>query len=199
MMATFKHWLTGVRFYIAGATLLVTGLVVWWTETAYGGSSLTTIRCQETFAWLALSLMVLAISIGPTAKLFPKLPGKSILFEARRLIGVSAAWFATLHVGIAYFVQFSTANPFSLPAEYRNAFGLGVVALAILLAMAFTSFDKAFNGMGIWWFRLHRFIYVAIMLVLFHIFYDRRACFRTAGSHGNFCHSCTIISCLCGY
>ncbi len=62
------------------------------------------------------------------------------------------------------------ANPLTLPTKYQQSFALGTVALIVLLAMAFTSFDKAFKKMGIWWFRLHRFVYVALLAILAHSF-----------------------------
>ena len=86
------------------------------------------------------------------------------------MLGIAAAWFASLNVGIAYIDQFKAANPFKLPAEYQLAFVVGAVALVILLVMAFTSFDAAFRKLGIWWFRLHRLVYLAILLILFHAF-----------------------------
>jgi sulfoxide reductase heme-binding subunit YedZ len=169
-MNTLRYWLKGIRFYIAVGSLIVTVLTIWWAQTAYGGGQLATIRTQEIFAWLATLLLTMAISIGPTYKLFPHLVGRKLLFDARRLVGISAAWFAVLHAGTAYIVQFGTVNPLHLPANFRTAFAIGAVALLILLAMALTSFDKAFRSMGIWWFRLHRLVYVAALLVLVHIF-----------------------------
>lgn len=170
MIDMLRYWSKGVRLYIALGTLLVSALVVWWAQTAYGGSSLVSIRTEEVFAWLATGLLAAAVSIGPVYKLFPRLGGRQIWSDARRLIGVSAAWFAALHVGIAYIALFKSANPFSLPGNYKLAFLLGVLALLGLLAMAFTSFDGAFRTMGVWWFRLHRVVYAVIVLTLFHIF-----------------------------
>ena len=169
-MNTLRYWLKGIRLYIAMASLLVTALTILWARAAYGGSTLYPIRVEEVFAWLALGLVAVAISIGPAYKLFPKLGGKQLLFDARRLLGVSAAWFASWHVGIAYLNLFHAANPLSLPMQYRWSFLAGGFALIILLAMAVTSFDAAFKRMGIWWFRLHRFVYVAIGLALLHAY-----------------------------
>jgi sulfoxide reductase heme-binding subunit YedZ len=169
-MNILNYWLTGIRIYIAIASVAITGLILWSVETAYGGTSLATIRMQEIFAWISLALLVVAISIGPIFKIFPRLAGRRIWFESRRMIGVSAAWFATLHVTITYIVLFKVANPFSLSSYYRNSFAIGGIALLILLAMAFTSFNKAFQLMGIWWYRLHRLVYLSIVLILLHIF-----------------------------
>jgi DMSO/TMAO reductase YedYZ heme-binding membrane subunit len=61
-------------------------------------------------------------------------------------------------------------NPFSLADTYQQSFALGGIALIILLAMALTSFDRAFRGMGAWWFRLHRLVYAAVLLAVLHAF-----------------------------
>jgi sulfoxide reductase heme-binding subunit YedZ len=170
LTTSLKEWPKGIRLYIALATLLVTAEVYWYTNTVYDGSSLAAIRLQEIYAWIALSLLLISVSIGPAYKTFTKIPGKSLLFDARRMLGVSAAWFASLHVLISYFDQFGGANPFKLPDAYKLAFAVGLIALLVLLAMTATSFNAAFRKLGIWWFRIHRLVYLAILLILFHAF-----------------------------
>lgn len=167
---TLVMWSKGVRFYIGIATILVTFEVWLWASSSYAGTSLFSIRLAEIYAWLATICLTIAVSIGPTFKVFKNLPGRRQFFDSRRLLGVSAAWFATIHTLIAYIALFKAPNPFSLPSAYQRSFAAGLVALIILLAMAFTSFDKAFKGMGVWWFRLHRFVYVAVGLTLLHAF-----------------------------
>ncbi len=169
-LQTIAGWRKGIRLYIGLASVLVTIEAIWWAQVTYGGTNLYATRLEEVFAWIALAMLALAVAIGPTYKLWPHLPGRRILFDARRLIGVGAAWFAALHAAIAYVSLFRAANPLSLPGTYQQSFMFGVVALVILAAMAFTSFDKAFKGMGIWWFRLHRLVYVALLASLFHGF-----------------------------
>ena len=167
-MHTISYLLKGVRFYIAIAILLVSVDVVWWTYTLYGTTPLFTIRTEEVFAWLSLFLLIFALLIGPTCKIFPNLPGKKILFDSRRLIGIGAAWFALLHVLIAYVGLLKTPNPLHLPKTYGTSIILGAISLLILLLMAFTSFDAAFSKMGVWWFRLHRFVYLALTFSIIH-------------------------------
>ncbi len=164
------HWTRGIRLYIGIAALLFTALSIWWAQSVYGGTSLFAIRLEQLYAWLGLGLIAMAVTIGPLCSVWSSIPGKQMLFDARRLLGVSAAWFSTLHVFISYGALFRFANPFTLPTLYQQAFAIGAGASLILLAMAFTSFDKAFHGMGIWWFRLHRFVYGAILLALIHAF-----------------------------
>lgn len=170
ILTTIRHWLGGIRFYIALITLIATAEIYWWTVSVYGDSSTTLIRLQEIYAWTAVGFLVAALSVGPLTAIFKNLPGKSLLRDARRMFGISAAWFASWHVGISYVSQFQAANPFSLPGEYQLAFGLGLLAFVILLALTFTSFNAAFRKLGIWWFRLHRLIYLAVLLILLHAF-----------------------------
>ncbi len=167
---TLGHWRKGVRLYIAVATLVVTLETWWWASASYSGTILFATRLEEVYAWLALGLLIMAVAIGPVYSTWPRLPLKSIMFDARRLIGISAAWFASLHATIAYVALFNSANPLDLPRNYQQSFGLAVVGIIILLVMAFTSFDRAFRGMGIWWFRLHRFVYAALLVSLLHAF-----------------------------
>jgi len=171
MAKTFDigYWLKGIRLYIAVGIGMASVEIWWWAHSAYIGE-LATIRAQETYGWFSVGLLAAALAIGPLCKLIPQLPGKGMLFDARRLLGVGSAWFASLHIGLAYGSQFKFANPLSLASEYQTAFALGVVALIILLAMAFTSFDRAMAKMGKWWFRLHRLVYAAGLLTLVHIF-----------------------------
>lgn len=170
LLAQIRRWPQGIRFYIALTSLVVTAQVYWYVDSVYGTSNTATIRLQEIYAWTSVSLVLVTLSIGPLCALMPKLPGKAMLRDARRLLGVSAAWFAAWHVGISYWLQFRAANPLSLPGVYQRAFLVGIIALLILLALALTSFDAAFKRMGRWWFRLHRLIYLSVLLILVHAF-----------------------------
>jgi DMSO/TMAO reductase YedYZ heme-binding membrane subunit len=171
LLTTLKFWAGGVRLYIGIGIVLLSLQAWWWAEEAYiGDPDLITSRLHEAYGWLSLLFLASALAIGPAYKLAPKLPGKSVMRDARRLIGVGAAWFATLHVAIAYFVSFKAINPTNIVEPYSRAFLLGVLALLCLWALAFTSFDAAFKGMGIWWFRLHRLIYAAVGLAVWHAF-----------------------------
>lgn len=165
-----RYWFGGIRIYIGLAAVLVTFAVWWWGHTLFGGSQLEIIRIQEVYGWLTVGLLALVLAIGPVTKLFPKIPGKAIIFDSRRALGLSAAWFALLHTLIVYFKQFQAANPLTLPVTYQQAMLLGAIALAILLAMAATSVNAIFKAWGIWWFRLHRLVYVAVIAILVHAF-----------------------------
>jgi sulfoxide reductase heme-binding subunit YedZ len=168
--ATLNHWIHGIRIYIALAIALLSLEIWWWAASTYGGSSLFAIRLEETYAWFSVGFLCTALAIGPVCGIFKRIPGRNMLYDARRLFGIGAAWFASLHIFIAYEAVFQFANPLHIPGQYRQSIVVGSVAWLILLAMAFTSFNAAMKRMGKWWFRLHRFVYVAIALSLLHAF-----------------------------
>lgn len=165
-----RYWLAGIRLYIGIGIVLASAEALWLTQSLYGGSSLATIRLQEIYAWLSVALLLSAVAIGPLLKVFPGLPWRTQLHESRRLVGIGAAWFGFWHAAISYVGLFHAARLSSLAGLYQRSFALGMLALIILLLMAFTSFDKAFHSMGKWWFRLHRLVYVAVLAAVMHAF-----------------------------
>ncbi len=170
-LRTARHWAGGIRLYIAIGIMLLTAQTWWWAGITYGDSpELMASRLHEIFGWQSLALLAVALGIGPVYKLAPNLAGKRIMRDARRMLGIGAAWFATLHAGVAYIISFQAVNPFNLSTTYKQAFLLGAVALLLLLALAFTSFNGAMKGLGIWWFRLHRAIYAVAGLAVWHAF-----------------------------
>jgi sulfoxide reductase heme-binding subunit YedZ len=166
---TVQFWAKGVRLYIAAGTLIISAQAWWWAHTAFTGDpSLIAARLHEVYGWLALALLAITLGIGPAYKLVPGMGGAKLMRDARRLLGISAAWFASLHAAIAYIVSFQAVNLLEITAPYRQAFLLGGLALLVLLALAITSFNGAMKYLGIWWFRLHRLIYVAVVLAVLH-------------------------------
>lgn len=170
MITRLRAWRRGVRLYIAIMIGLLTLEVAWWAQTAYGGSSLMSIRVTQVYAWLALGLLGVTMLVGPLYKVFPQLCGRALMRDARRMIGIGAAWFAGWHAAIAYFILFKAPNPFHVPGTYQLTFSIGLLTLIVLMVLALTSFDKAFRSMGAWWFRLHRTVYAASALGLLHAF-----------------------------
>jgi sulfoxide reductase heme-binding subunit YedZ len=183
-----QYWLGGIRLYIGVAAVLLTLEVWWWAQTLFGGTQLEAIRIQEIFAWLSIIFLALTLLVGPVTKLSPKIPGIAVIRDSRRALGIAAAWFATLHVSISYFKQFEAANPLTLPLSYQHAMLLGVIALLILLAMAATSVNILMKKMGVWWFRLHRLVYPAVILTLIHAF--------MIGAHAVTTTVLIILSCI---
>jgi sulfoxide reductase heme-binding subunit YedZ len=170
LLNTLRFWSRGIRLYLSAGILLVTLEVWWWVTVVVPSTQLQIIRVQEIFAWLAIGLLALTLLIGPGMKVFSGIPGKGIIRDSRRMIGIGAAWFASLHAAVAYIKQFNGSNPFSLPKLYEQSLLLGVIGLICLLALAFTSVNAIMRSWGVWWFRLHRLVYVAALAGLMHAF-----------------------------
>lgn len=170
ILTTLQTWQRGIRLYIAAAIGLVSVEVVWWSISLFGSTRLAAYRIEEFYAWFAVGLLAITLLVGPFLKIASQLPtsAKRMIGDSRRMLGIGAAWFASLHATTAYLSQFRTSNPFGLPTHDLQAICLGFVAVICLLALALTSFDRAMKTMGIWWFRLHRLVYLAALAGLMH-------------------------------
>ena len=112
-------------------------------------------------------LLISVLSLTPLRLLFPRSKLVNAFNRHRRRIGVSAFFYVTLHL-FFYFVYeggFST-----LPENLKKPFILsGATAFLILLLLASTSTNWAVRRLGgRLWKRIHRLVYVAALLVVFH-------------------------------
>ena len=170
MKQTLVFWTQGVRMYVGVAIGLITLEVFWWSQVSFSEPRLATIRLQEVYAWLSLAVLLTTILIGPAISIFPHIAGKQQLRDARRLLGIGAAWFAVLHASISYLIQFRGSNLAGLPRSYQQALALGAIGIIVLLILVFTSFNAVMKLWGVWWFRVHRLVYIGILAALMHAF-----------------------------
>ena len=113
----------------------------------------------------ALQLLTLSVSVTPIIFL----TGKRDLNPARRLLGLYAALYATLHfsifVGLDYFFDWELIKD----AIFEKPFVLvGFGAFLILSVMAITSTKGWKRRLKKKWKPLHRFVYLAAALVTLH-------------------------------
>lgn len=123
--------------------------------------------------FVACILLVTVLAFTPLRVLFPKSPVVVALNRHRRLVGVSAAVYATLHVATHVIYQGGTewsAIPSILHTAVTKPFQLiGLIALTILLILAVTSLRVMVRWLGgRRWKNLHRLAYVAAGLVAYH-------------------------------
>lgn len=149
--------------------------------------TLQTIRIEQFFGFISLGLLYLAILASPLTKVFPNLPGKEAYLHARRAIGVSAFYYAFLHVYITFFQQLDGFSGIKyLNHTYSLSLLGGVFASGVLCIMAATSFDWVVDHMGYkHWKLLHRLVYFASLAVLLHVMligphYDKGLSFLSA-------------------
>jgi sulfoxide reductase heme-binding subunit YedZ len=121
----------------------------------------------------AAVLLAVVLSFTPLRVLFPKWQIALAVNRHRRLVGVSAAAYATLHFTTHLLYEGGTslaALPPILHTAVTKPFQLaGLISLSILLVLAVTSFRPMIRWLGgRRWKMLHRLVYVVAVLVCYH-------------------------------
>lgn len=161
-----------IRYYILiGSLVLAAGLYIFYAY-QLGSGPLFDIRLEEAYGFLSLGYIYIAILASPLYKAFPEAPLRAGYLQARRAIGVAGFIFALLHSIIAFFGLLQGFNGLGfLDHKYLVSLSWALLALIILAALAFTSFDGAVTAMGKWWKILQRFVYLVVLAILIHILY----------------------------
>ena len=122
---------------------------------------------------VACLLLVAVLTFTPLRVLFPGSPVVQALNRHRRLVGVSAAVYACLHLATHIIYQ-GGADPSQIPSILHTVLNkpfqlVGLIALTILLVLAITSLRVFVRWLGgRRWKNLHRLAYVAAALVAYH-------------------------------
>jgi sulfoxide reductase heme-binding subunit YedZ len=149
----------------------------------------------------AVYMLLACLTITPLRRLSPKI---AFLIRFRRLIGLYAFFYATLHLATYTFLfsgydlpmvltAISAGHPGAIVQEWkvvwprilddllkRRFIQVGLFAWVILLALAVTSpafILRAMGGKN--WQRLHRLIYVAAIAAVIHYWWLVKTCVRT--------------------
>ncbi len=154
--------------YAAAAGLA--GLVYVSITSHFGLTTLGKIRLAEVYGFLSAGCLYIALLIGPLYGTFRDFPGYPFMNRARRAFGVSCFLFALTHSLMSFFwlLQGFAGLPF-----LSGAFGINLIfaalALFILFLLFATSTDWAFETLGMYWKKLHRFAYLAGVIVFLHV------------------------------
>jgi sulfoxide reductase heme-binding subunit YedZ len=119
----------------------------------------------------ALRLLVLSLAITPVRRLFPRL---GWLIRFRRLLGLFAFFYATLHLGtyIALYAGFDV-NTMAADIAKRRFITMGLTAWLLLLPLAATSTLWAIRKLGgKRWNRLHKLVYAAAVCAVVHYWWQ---------------------------
>lgn len=112
----------------------------------------------------AFFLLCISTMIGPLAVLWPKAYVQ--LIEPRRAVGISVFVFALAHYLLVAALYFNFNFPL-LTSFLPNQ--LGLMAFAILIALAATANDWAVKNLGSQnWKRLQQLVYLAFLLIFAH-------------------------------
>jgi DMSO/TMAO reductase YedYZ heme-binding membrane subunit len=164
------------RFYILAISGLLSVATAAYLRLQISSDQLYYIRTQQIFGLFCILYWYLALIISPIGYVIGKRHIKQLEF-ARRAIGVTAAYFATLHAAISLWGQLGGISELSLlPSLFKWSLGGGAISLLILLILTVTSLDKAIELMTYKkWNWLHRLVYGGLILAILHIW--------TIGSH----------------
>lgn len=160
-----------IRFYILASTASISLLVISVLRLAVESDQLFYIRVEQLFGYLCILYWYIALLISPLKRVVGETTPMQLLAFGRRAIGVSAAWFALLHVFVSLWGQIGGISGLALlPTRFAWSLGLGTVALIILLLMAATSFNKVIAFMTFpRWKWLHRLGYFGGVLAMAHL------------------------------
>jgi sulfoxide reductase heme-binding subunit YedZ len=117
--------------------------------------------------FVACVLLAVVLTFTPLRVLFPKSGLVQALNRHRRLVGVSAFFYALLHLATHLLYEGGFAI---LASDVKKPFLLtGLLAFSILLVLAITSLSRAVRWLGgKRWKKLHRLAYLAAALVAYH-------------------------------
>ena len=129
----------------------------------------------RTLGKTALNLLLLTLAVTPLRQLL-KAPQ---LLRLRRLLGLFAFFYAALH--FAAYVVLELQFDFPMLGEdiaRRPYITIGFVAVLLLAALAATSTQRAMRRLGRRWQALHRAIYPAAVLAVWHYAWQVKADLR---------------------
>jgi len=141
------------------AALLVRGML---TGTL-GVNPAETIQLQ-TGRW-ALKFLFISLAVTPVRRL----TGWNVIIQFRRMLGLFAFFYATLHFASYFAFDLNFAIDTMVTDVYKRPFiALGFTAFLLLIPLAVTSTRGWIRRLGKKWTQLHRLVYVAAILATIH-------------------------------
>lgn len=115
----------------------------------------------------AIILLMLCLAVTPAHIWF----GWKQIIPLRRLLGLYAFFYAALHLIIFLWLDYLLDPQLIVEALFSKWYALiGLAAFLIMLPLAVTSTRAAMRKMGKRWKSLHKWVYVAGVLVVLHYF-----------------------------
>jgi methionine sulfoxide reductase heme-binding subunit len=118
-----------------------------------------------------LYLLAITLAITPLRRMFPQL---NWLIKFRRLLGLFAFFYATLHM-LTYVALYSGFSVSAMASDIakRRFITMGVAGYLLLVPLALTSTSWAIRKLGGKnWNRLHKLIYVAVLCGVIHFWWQ---------------------------
>lgn len=121
------------------------------------------------FGHSALNILLLTLSVTPLRQL----SGNAHLLRLRRMLGLFAFFYASLHF-LIYVGPFQGLSWSAIAKDIgkRPYITLGFSALLMLAALAATSTDRMMRRLGRRWQRLHRLVYAIAVFGVWHYWWQ---------------------------
>lgn len=139
-----------------------------------GAEPIVRINTQSGYVtlWLLLINLLLGVMLWYSKK-WPQ--SLRWIFSERRALGIASGIYAILHF-LTYLGKESFAPKAFEQILDKNYLTVAMLALLILMILLFTSNDFSVRTLGIKrWKNLHRLVYPAGFLILFHVFWIEKA------------------------
>ncbi|HEY5559672.1 MAG TPA: protein-methionine-sulfoxide reductase heme-binding subunit MsrQ [Steroidobacteraceae bacterium] len=154
------------------AAWLVAGIANW-PPASLGANPVETI--QDTLGIWGLRLLLATLAVTPLREL----GGWPRVLAFRRMLGLYAFFYITLHFLFYLFVdQASDWRQLLADVVKRPYITAGFTALLLLIPLALTSTRRAMRRLGRRWQKLHRLVYVAVVLGCVHFWWQVKADIR---------------------
>jgi methionine sulfoxide reductase heme-binding subunit len=153
------NWLRAVLNW---AAMIVVAVIFFRGNTDWNAKS-TFDPMLESGKW-AIRFLLFCLAMTPLNSYF----GWRSAIKLRKPAGLWAFAFATLHLALLYIADGPSRLLSLLQFPLQPFIAAGLIGLIILVALAATSNRWSMKGLGKNWKRLHRLVYVAGVLVVFH-------------------------------
>jgi sulfoxide reductase heme-binding subunit YedZ len=154
------------------AAWLVAGLAGW--ESAPLGANPVE-KIQDTLGIWGLRLLLVTLTVTPLREL----GGWTRLLAFRRMLGLYAFFYVALHFLFYLFVdQAFDWQQLLADVAKRPYITVGFAALLLLVPLAVTSTKRAMRRLGRRWQKLHRLVYVVVILGCVHFWWQVKADIR---------------------
>ena len=129
----------------------------------------------------ALILLMLSLACTPVNTLF----AFQSAIRVRRALGMYAFLYAAIHVAVFLGVDYGFDPALLMDALFERPYALaGLAAFTILLPLAITATRGWMKRLGPAWKKLHRWVYLAALLVILHFVWLVKADIREPLTYG---------------
>ncbi|HEX6462606.1 MAG TPA: ferric reductase-like transmembrane domain-containing protein [Candidatus Saccharimonadales bacterium] len=166
-----KNLLNNNRFYTLAFSFLLSIFIACLLRIQVESNQLYYIQLGEAFGFLAVVYLYMTLIISPLRLMMGKPEWMNSIVFARRALGVSVAYFALAHAGVSLWGQLGGLNGLLLlPDKFVWPIIFGAIALALLVILTFTSFDKMVILLGYRrWKWIQRLVYMCGLLIILHV------------------------------